>query len=568
VEPVNLDEAMLAIARTLDETGDPTPVVRAALLDLLTSGLLPPGLPPDRAAALTRWAADFRSRSEDPISEAYQAMLQRRVVLAADGLVIRPDRGTHRRSGAYYTIGPVVRYMLRRAREYQPGATSVIDPACGTGAFLKEAVATYGSQLERCVGWDLDPLAAAHCQAQVPSATVRVQDGLLAEADGRFDLCLGNPPYISSGLRNAQALAPQRAEALRRRYPHSAEYKLNTYPLFVERGLELLRPGGVLGFILPDSFLTGRYFAALRRLLLRHSLLELTLIRRDFWAHGRVGQSVILFVRKAPPAPHLRVRIRVCAGPEELAADEPASMLPLSEVVWGELDRFRLVTDPRLRHQLRRMEGGSLPLHHYLASYSGLIGRYGQRSLLLPAAEGEAAAKQGLAGRLLRSGREIDRYHLRWEGAWVSLEPSRIKSGGRRSYYAQPKILLRQTADRLRAVLDEEGYYCLNNIHLLVPARPGTSLRSLLGLINSGPLGRYYQAVAMEQGRLYAQVDLDLLGALPVPPLSPDAAAELEDLVRRRESAAPSEAAALERLIDRRVAALYGLSDDSESGGA
>lgn len=560
---MNLDEAMLAIARTLDGAGELTEEARAALLDLLRCGRLPGRLPPGEAAALTQWAEDLRGRIEDPVSEIYQEMLQRRIVPTAGGLAIRSDRGAHRKSGAYYTVGPVVRYMLRRAREYHPGARSVIDPACGTGAFLKAAAAAYGSQLDRCVGWDLDPLAAVHCRAQVPSATVQVQDGLLVETEERFDLCLGNPPYISSGLRNAQALAPQRAAALRQRYPHSAAYKLNTYPLFVERGLELLRPGGVLGFILPDSFLTGRYFAALRRLLLRHSLLELTLIRRDFWAHGRVGQSVILFLRKTPPAPHHRVRIRICSGPEELAADEPAAMLPLTEVVWGELDRFRLVSSPELRRQLRQMEEGSLPLHYFLTSYSGLIGRQGQRSLLLAAAEGEAAWRQGLAGRLLRSGREIDRYSLRWEGSWVSLEPSRIKSGGKRSYYTQPKILLRQTADRPRAVLDEEGYYCLNNIHLLVPARPGTSLRSLLGLINSAPLGRYYRAVAMEEGRLYAQVDLDLLGALPIPPLPPAAVAELEQLVRRRENAAPSEAAELDQRIDQRVAALYGLGGDA-----
>lgn len=533
---------MQLVARALPPGERWTERVRVGVLEILATGQAPAGVLAPEGVALREWALGQQS------DEIYQEMLRRQVVPGDAGPVIRLDKSHHRRSGAYYTSDAVVRYMVERAQELQPGAASLIDPACGAGAFLQAGDEAFPGA--RLAGWDLDTVALALCRAKLPRADLSLQDGLLDDGqEGGFDLCLGNPPYISSGLRGAAAQSPERQRSLRERYPHSAAYKINTYPLFIERGLELLRPGGVLGYIVPDSFLTGRYFAGLRRLLLGHTLLELTLIRRDFWTHGHVGQSVILFVRKEPQPSGHRVRVRICTEPADLRT-AGAVDLPLADLVWGPLDRFRLVPDEATRLFLRQMEhGADGRLGDWLRSYSGLIARRGQASLLCEPGP--------TAGRLLRSGREIDRYWLQWQGAHVALDPALIKSGGNRVYYEQPKLLLRQTADSLRAVYDDQGYYCLNNIHLLVPARPDANLRALLGLINSAPLGRFYRAVAMEAGRLYAQVDLDLLEGLPLPALPPEAEAQVERLVRRRESAAPEEAAQVESMLDRLVEGLY-----------
>lgn len=533
---MDLDGALLLMARSLDQ---------GETEQLLT----------ERARAGVVAALAGGEKSPDAV---YQQMLGLVVVRTPDGdLAVRRERGAHRGTGAYYTVETVVRYMAEQARGYAPHAATVIDPSCGAGAFLRGAREAFGPALTELAGLDTDPIAADLCRGILPEASIRVSDALLEAAEGRFDLCLGNPPYISSGLRGAAAQEAQRQSALRLRYPHTGQYKLNTYPLFVELGLELLRPGGVLGYIVPDSFLTGRYFAGLRRLLLAHTLLELTLIRRDFWQHGRVGQSVILFVRKgAPPAGH-QVAIKVCEDVTELAST-PSITIPPEEFAWGALDRFRLVTEPGSRKFLRQMEEASQGaiLGDYLRTYSGLIARSGQKSLL----RSLNPAAGGPWGRLLRSGSEIDRYRLEWRGEEVSLDPALIKSGGQLAYYRAPKILLRQTADSLRAVCDEDGFFCLNNIHLLIPTGERVGLDALLGLINSAPVNRWYRSVTMELGRLYPQVDLDLVSVIPVPPWTDAGARELGDFVQKREKATPEEVASWEQRIDRHVESLYGLN--------
>lgn len=555
---MDLDRAMQVLARLVPEgESDLGAATRALMLNVL-AGTTPAGLTDPQAAEIHAWLVTTFGEAADPAGDLYQAMLKRVVEQGSNGSVsVRQERGAHRATGAYYTMTEVVDYMLRRARAYLPQVRSVIDPACGSGAFLTGALAAFADDLDRISGLDADPVALELCRRNVPEACLHEADALLADVPGGYDLCIGNPPYISSGLRGASAQDCERQRVLKLRYPRTAQYKINTYPLFIERGLALVRPGGVLGYIVPDSFLTGRYFEGLRRLLLDHTLLELTLVCEDFWEHGRVGQSVILFVRQGEaPAGH-RVLVKVCQRVAELAETEPGA-IPLADLAWGPLRRFPLLVDGQERRWARAMEsaGEGHTLGDLIRSYSGLIARGGQRSLLRSA---NPQAK-GPWGRLLRSGREIDRYRLAWAGEEVCLDPALIKSGGELAYYRQPKILLRQTSDSLRAVCDDQGFYCLNNIHLLTPRSPATPLRGLLGLINSGPVDRFYRAMTMETGRIYPQVDLDLLDAIPVPPLPQALWERLERLVRERENAAsPGEAAQAERAIDDVVEQVYGL---------
>ncbi|MEZ6037662.1 MAG: N-6 DNA methylase [Planctomycetota bacterium] len=96
---------------------------------------------------------------------------------------------------------------------------------------------------------------------------VTTGDGLLDDtlAPGTFDCVLTNPPWetLQSG-----ADAPARVRALRPRFVHQGSGKLYTYRLFVERALQLLRPGGRLGMVVPASLWFDRDAEPLRRLLL------------------------------------------------------------------------------------------------------------------------------------------------------------------------------------------------------------------------------------------------------------------------------------------------------------
>lgn len=232
---MDLDSAMLTLARLYARSRlavDLTAAVRSGVLAAL-DGRLPDGLSPHESVEWSIWLEQERSCRTDPAGSLYQKMLGRIIDRDETGApVIRHERRQHRATGAYYTGEVVVQYLLDRVIEFVPDAVSLIDPACGTGAFLEAAC----QRVPQLVGLDADPVALALCRQRVPQAELYRADALLDLVPGGFDLVVGNPPYISSGLRGAPEASPLRLSMLRRRYSETAQYKLNTYPLFIQRG--------------------------------------------------------------------------------------------------------------------------------------------------------------------------------------------------------------------------------------------------------------------------------------------------------------------------------------------
>ena len=102
------------------------------------------------------------------------------------------------------------------------------------------------------------------------------QDDFPKEMDqGGFDVILGNPPYVR--IQNMATYSPD--EVRYYKHPKSPYATAQTdnfdkYALFVERSIDLLRPDGRLGMIVPHKFMTIHSGRALRNLLSHDDLLE------------------------------------------------------------------------------------------------------------------------------------------------------------------------------------------------------------------------------------------------------------------------------------------------------
>jgi type I restriction-modification system DNA methylase subunit len=88
---------------------------------------------------------------------------------------------------------------------------------------------------------------------------------------GGFDCIIGNPPYV---IATEDILGTSQVEHLRRF--DVAAYKTDLYHLFIEKGICLLRQGGTLGFITPNTWFTLPFAVRLREYVLANArLLEL-----------------------------------------------------------------------------------------------------------------------------------------------------------------------------------------------------------------------------------------------------------------------------------------------------
>ncbi|MBD3163294.1 MAG: N-6 DNA methylase [Candidatus Eisenbacteria bacterium] len=376
-------------------------------------------------------------------------------------------------------------------------------------------------------------------------------------ADDRpgFDLVIGNPPWVSYGLRNRSGPEEEESAYLRRLYTFGAQYKLSLYPLFIELALRLTRPGGLHGFLVPDSFFTGRHFSRIREHLLEtcHPL-QFCLVEAGPWPGVHVGHTAFYCVRRRPaPGEHRKVRTCVVQIPPagQRRRKPPSGGTPLffggvhgtaPVVVDAEVlqttphKSFRIYRTEGERRFVEQMERSRRRLDDLIDTYSGLIARHGQESVTGPPEEtfvlrdrsGVTQYRDPNPARswkpALHSGAEVEPFLVRWKGGrlYVPDDPERLrtvyKSGFDLRRYVQSKILLRQTGDRLIAARDTTGFFCLNNVHILNSGeQPEVDLRFVCGLLMSEPIQSYYQAVALETGRPLAQVDLATLRTLPYP---------------------------------------------------
>lgn len=129
---------------------------------------------------------------------------------------------------------------------------------------------------------------------------------------GGFDVVVGNPPYV-------------RAEQFVELKPH-LESRFQTYHgqadlyvFFFELGLRLLRPGGRLAYIANNKWLKAGYGAPLRRMLAEHTELEEVV---DFGHAKQIFPDAdtfpcVVVARKPTGVPARPLTIRVCTIPRD-----------------------------------------------------------------------------------------------------------------------------------------------------------------------------------------------------------------------------------------------------------
>lgn len=246
------------------------------------------------------------------------------VIDAAFEYLVNPEQKGQK--GQYFTPRPVVR-MAVDMLDPQDGE-KVIDPACGSGGFLIHALLhvrrenhwsdaeAYRYANEYLYGVDFDDklvrvakmsmIVAGDGKANVlrvnaldvkawqnSPAADRIGNFTKDDVDGDFDLVLTNPPFSGKVTGRTQLAAFDLVDLASRRLlladdeedaaydegppPPAAGYKRVTSMkrdiLFLERGLDLLRPGGRMAIVLPQGNLNNIGLNGLRDYLLTRARL-------------------------------------------------------------------------------------------------------------------------------------------------------------------------------------------------------------------------------------------------------------------------------------------------------
>lgn len=339
------------------------------------------------------------------------------------------------------------------------------------------------------------------------SITEFFEPAFIFGVDG-FDIVIGNPPYVSYGLRGVGKLEKHELDRLKATFIDSAEYKISLYAIFMQRALQLVKSGGVHSFIVPDSFLLGKYYSRIRSYILRVSRIRSIMILSQNVFGAVVGYSIVYVVVKGPSEGNQLTAI--LAQNKEMTQSTSFSIAQ-RDFDAAQLKRYRLFFNLEDQEFVQSLESHSRKVSNFVEFKSGLIAKAGQKTIT----SDKAKTKTWRKGVI--SGGEIRPFVVNWQGNFINYKKDLIKSGYGNVEYFAPKLFVRQTGDEIICALDDNGFVCLNNVHVgnLHPSELEPEV--LIAILNSSTVKRYYQVVSLEKGRAMAQVDIDILEGIPIP---------------------------------------------------
>jgi adenine-specific DNA-methyltransferase len=383
-------------------------------------------------------------------------------------------------------------------------------------------------------------------------------------APTQFALVITNPPYVSFGARNQPKLIDGAATYLRHKFPNSAEYKIRIHSIFQEIALRYAGFDGLATLLVPDGFLTGGYYKKLRQLLLAQSQLQsFAELAADTVPGAVVGRWCVATYKRNrdvanQPSSDEDYSIQLYS---HIEVEPKVYCLQRSVLVSRDQSRFRLVFNDIDRKLCKQIDALS-PLSSEFQGRTGIRALNGQGSVVASEPRG-ADWRRGIT-----SGSSVQPHVVTWAGAWLHIDSSLLYKGGFDAKVIEnPKILIRQTGDRLIAAFDDSSLYHLNNVHSLNP-RPESrlSLHFIDGLLNSSFWLYLYRLKTREQGRALAQVDIETLESMPLPKANQNLEKQISALtiLYRKESASESDIQQrLSNALDKLVYDIYELDDET-----
>jgi len=533
----------------------------------------------------------------------------------------RKEREEKRRLGQFYTPSWVVDYMVKHTlgRSIQEQLDrplsdfSVLDPACGDGAFLLGALRLLVGQAKQhggsrtplrsladsIHGVDVDPQAVVQCRRNLKNAAekmlgqpvdfsrrILLGNSLIQEdedayaifgeelpkwrplnwhqafpwavREGGFDVILGNPPYIGN-----KAIPPKMKKYLRRRF-HTVHQQFDILVPFMERALQLLRPGGRLGFLVSNKLLASDYGQPLRHFLLSSFAIEqmVDLSRLPVFREAATYPHIII-LRK----PHAFEKLKEnhvlilpqLISPRDLENPRNSSRVPQHFYFHLPGTPLSPLISPTRFRLLVRLHRGTVPLGSLCTIRCGIATPGFSRHILTSSQAIDLPPLiQNNLHPFLTSG-DIQRYTIR-RGKYLPYNLE-LASAEQWNDFRKPKIVISGIGRHLRAALDLQGC-ALGRVYYITQQSSTLPLHYLLALLNSSLLDAYYtllyEATHLRGGHL--RYNSTYLERLPIHPPTRTEQATIISMVQEMLEASPERRSILDTQINRQVAFLYGLT--------
>lgn len=216
----------------------------------------------------------------------------------------KKNESAQKLSGSYYTPSWLAGFICRWVLKHN--AQTVLEPSCGDGVFF-ETLSSENTREMDLYAFDINGQALEDGKNRIKNGLISTKffcmdflewaiENKRSSMPVSFDAVVGNPPFIR--YQYLEKEQQERAQELFALMGMSFTKHTNAWIPFVISSVEFLRPGGVIGMVIPSEILNVLYASGLREYLLKQCSKIMLIDPEDLWFESTLQGVMLLIAQK------------------------------------------------------------------------------------------------------------------------------------------------------------------------------------------------------------------------------------------------------------------------------
>lgn len=373
---------------------------------------------------------------------------------------------------------------------------------------------------------------------------------------GGFDVVIGNPPYVQ--IQSIKELS----DSLEKQNYQTFEKTGDLYCLFYEKGNQLLKPNGLLGYITSNKWLRANYGKSLRQYILQNTQpLLLVDLGAGIFDSATVDSNILLFQKTTPSTSTTFTALDL--SKETNFADFTAyehrklPIQPQADEAWTIANAAELGIKQKLQQT-------GTPLKNWdVTIYRGILTGFNDAFIIDQATKDRLCAEDPKSAEIIKPilrGRDIQRYCPEWAGLWLinthngyknvaridvsdypavkkhldqfypqllkrldkGATPYNLRNCAYVDDFGKEKIIYPNMTLYLPFVYDEQGFF-INDKGFIITAGKNVSLKFLVAFFNSKLSHKWIRENCPELQGGTREIRKVFFENIPIPQISLDA---------------------------------------------
>jgi hypothetical protein len=383
-----------------------------------------------------------------------------------------------------------------------------------------------------------------------------------------FDVVIANPPYIFARDSKKKGLTDEQ-KLYFYKYYELAEYQVNLYPLFIEKGTQLLRGRGCFCFITPNNWMTINTNKTLRKFVLSQSYIAVVNFYARVFESCAVDSSIIIY-RRCADNPRVAL-LEYTDGFHFVKEADCGFFLGQRDHIIN-IEAFKGNDASEL---IQKIESQSVKLSDLASVKAGLkayetgTGNPRQTDAMKKNRVYHSARRIDNTYIKYLDGKDVCRYRIGWSGEFLKYGDNLAAPRKDFRLYSTKRILVRQIPAKppncIHACLIEKT--ALNDLNSMNIINIREKPEYVLGVLNSRLMSFWFvHKFGKMQRETFPQFKVNELGKFPLPKTGERYHGQIARLVGEILSAKKydpeADTTTLEREIDQMVYNLYGLTEE------